>query len=136
MTISLKNKSAVIHPTNSNGSHIRHPPELRAFYYHPPPCCHRVLYFVGGTFFGSASNFWYRQLLEGLVQQCGVAIVATFIPATVLQSPLQHVALAKRVREQFEMAYESVLQDEYSDAALQGAHLCHAWHSLFSRQAI
>jgi hypothetical protein len=49
---------------------------------------------------------------------------------------LQHVALAKRVREQFEMAYESVLQDEYSDAALQGAHLCHAWHSLFSRQAI
>jgi hypothetical protein len=95
------------------------------------PTC--IIHFVGGTFFGSAANFWYRQLLEGLVQQCGVAVVATSIPATVLQSPLQHVALAKQVREQFEMAYESVLQDEYSDAALHDVPICAFGHSLGAR---
>ena len=91
-----------------------------------------VFHFTGGTFFGSAPNFWYRQLLEDLVRHTQAAIVATSIPLTLNRSPLQHVDLAKKIRKQFHTAYRDVLADEYGQA-IQSVPVCGIGHSLGAR---
>ena len=91
-----------------------------------------VYHFTGGTFFGSAPNFWYRQLLEDLVRHTQAAIVATSIPLTLTRSPLQHVDLAKKIRKQFQIAYRDVLADEYGQD-IKSVPVCGMGHSLGSR---
>ncbi len=104
----------------------------------PPPSVAlptTVLHFTGGTFFGSAPALWYRRLLEDLVRNTQCAVIATPIPVTLLQSPLEHVSLAKRVHRQFQLAWRDVLLDEYgSDIAR--VPVCAVGHSLGARLMI
>ena len=92
-----------------------------------------VLHFVGGTGVGSAPTVWYRRLLHDVVEQTQVAVVATSIPVTLLQSPLQHVPLARKLSRQLHIAYEDVLCDEYGKSAMKDIPLCGLGHSLGSR---
>jgi hypothetical protein len=94
------------------------------------PTC--VIHFTGGTFFGSAPNLWYRQLLQDIVKNTQAAVIATSIPVTLLQSPLQHVKLAKKVQQQFQTAWKDVLLDEYGEE-LQNVPVCGMGHSLGAR---
>jgi hypothetical protein len=94
------------------------------------PTC--VIHFTGGTFFGSAPNLWYRQLLQDIVKNTQAAVIATSIPVTLLQSPLQHVKLAKKVQRQFQTAWKDVLYDEYGEN-LQHVPVCGLGHSLGAR---
>jgi hypothetical protein len=94
------------------------------------PTC--VIHFTGGTFFGSAPNLWYRQLLQDIVKNTQAAVIATSIPVTLLQSPLQHVKLAKKVQQQFQTAWKDVLYDEYGEE-LQNVPVCGMGHSLGAR---
>jgi hypothetical protein len=94
------------------------------------PTC--VIHFTGGTFFGSAPNLWYRQLLQDIVKNTQCAVIATSIPVTLLQSPLQHVKLAKKVQQQFQTAWKDVLYDEYGEE-LQNVPVCGMGHSLGAR---
>jgi Protein of unknown function (DUF1350) len=96
-----------------------------------PPTC--VIHFVGGTFFGSSPTVWYGKLLRDVVRHSSAAVIASSIPVTVLQSPLQHVQLAKKVARQFEAAYNDVLVDEYGAEALRTVPMCALGHSLGSR---
>jgi Protein of unknown function (DUF1350) len=96
-----------------------------------PPTC--IIHFVGGTFFGSSPTVWYGKLLRDVVRHSSAAVVASSIPLTVLQSPLQHVQLAKKVARQFEAAYNDVLVDEYGADALRSVPVCALGHSLGSR---
>jgi Protein of unknown function (DUF1350) len=96
-----------------------------------PPTC--VIHFVGGTFFGSSPTVWYGKLLRDVVRHSSAAVIASSIPVTVLQSPLQHVQLAKKVARQFEAAYNDVLVDEYGAEALRTVPICALGHSLGSR---
>jgi len=101
----------------------------------PPPTVllpTTVIHFTGGTFFGSAPNLWYRQLLQDIVKNTQAVVVATSIPVTLLQSPLQHVKLAKKIQRQFETAWRDVLVDEYGDD-LQTVPICGLGHSLGAR---
>ncbi|GKY90779.1 hypothetical protein MPSEU_000050700 [Mayamaea pseudoterrestris] len=91
-----------------------------------------VFHFTGGTLFGSAPNVWYRQLLEDLVKHTQAAIVATSIPLTLHRSPLQHIDLAKKIRKQFQTAYNDVMVDEYGDE-VQSVPICGIGHSLGAR---
>lgn len=104
----------------------------------PPPSVAlptTVIHFTGGTFFGSAPALWYRRLLEDLVRQTQCAVVATPIPVTLLQSPLEHVSLAKRVHRQFQLAWRDVLLDEYGQGISQ-VPVCAMGHSLGARLMI
>jgi len=118
-----------------------------------------VIHFVGGTFFGSAPQFWYKSFLQDLVQHTNAVVVATSIPVTVgslwgssagdddarrrggrsssspmsSSSPLNHVALAKKLSRQFQVAWEDVLVDEYGPKALEQVSVCGLGHSLGSR---
>ena len=101
----------------------------------PPPSVDRptvVLHFVGGTFFGSSPNVWYRRLLEEIVQNTQAAVIATSIPVTLWQSPLQHVRLSRQIQRQFQTAWREVLLDEYGDELLK-VPVCGLGHSLGSR---
>lgn len=101
----------------------------------PPPSVARptiVLHFVGGTFFGSSPSIWYRRLLEEIVQNTQAAVIATSIPVTLWQSPLQHVRLARQVERQFQTAWREILLDEYGDDLTQ-VPTCALGHSLGSR---
>jgi hypothetical protein len=91
-----------------------------------------VLHFVGGTLFGSAPSVWYQQLLRDLVQHTNVAVLATSIPVTIRQSPLQHVALARTVQRQFRTAWRDVLLDEYGED-VRHVPVCGVGHSLGAR---
>ena len=95
-------------------------------------CPTSVIHFVGGTFFGSAPSLWYNSFLQELVKNTQVAIVATSIPVTVFQSPLQHVTLAKKLERQFQVAWRDVLIDEYGEK-MSGVSACGLGHSLGSR---
>ena len=95
-------------------------------------CPTSVVHFVGGTFFGSAPALWYNNFLEELVKNTQMAVVATSIPVTVFQSPLEHVALAKKLDRQFQVAWRDVLVDEYGDKMADVA-VCGLGHSLGSR---
>ena len=104
----------------------------------PPPSVAlptTVIHFTGGTFFGSAPSLWYRRLLEDLVRNTQCAVVATPIPVTLLQSPLEHVSLAKRVHRQFQLAWRDVLLDEYGQDIAQ-VPVCAMGHSLGARLMI
>lgn len=104
----------------------------------PPPSVSlpvTIIHFTGGTFFGSAPALWYRRLLEDLVRHTQAAVVATSIPVTVLQSPLEHVTLAKRVQKQFQVAWRDVLLDEYGPD-LRDVPVCAMGHSLGARLMI
>lgn len=92
-----------------------------------------ILHFVGGTFFGSLPQVWYRSLLEGLVRNTQCAIVVTPIPVTLLKSPLQHVSLSRKLRSAFENAWTTVLEDEYGADVLKDIPLCGCGHSLGAR---
>jgi len=98
-----------------------------------------ILHFVGGTFTGSAPNFWYRLFLEDIVRHTSTAIVATSIPVTLTRSPLQHVRLAQTLQRQFQAAYEAILVDEYggggssSQQRLRQVPICGLGHSLGAR---
>lgn len=119
-------------PTDAGTAHVLLPPPTQRL-----PTC--IIHFVGGTFFGSTPHVWYHQLLEDLVRHSSAAIVATSIPVTVLQSPLQHVELAKKLRQQFQAAYRQVLVDEYEGGTdddrglLRDVPLCGLGHSLGAR---
>jgi pimeloyl-ACP methyl ester carboxylesterase len=76
-----------------------------------------VLHFCGGTFFGSSPKLWYGPLLEGIVRATQCTIVATAIPVSLVESPLQHVMLSRKLQRQFQSAYVNVLEDEYGDIA-------------------
>ena len=91
-----------------------------------------VLHFVGGTFFGSSPNIWYRRLLEEIVQNTQAAVIATSIPVTLWQSPLQHVRLSRQIERQFQTAWREILLDEYGDE-LSKVPVCGLGHSLGSR---
>ncbi|GAX26989.1 hypothetical protein FisN_9Lh297 [Fistulifera solaris] len=104
----------------------------------PPPLVAlptTVIHFTGGTFFGSAPALWYRRLLEDMVRNTQCAVVATPIPVTLLQSPLEHVSLAKRVHRQFQLAWRDVLLDEYGSDIAQ-VPVCAMGHSLGARLMI
>ena len=99
-----------------------------------------ILHFVGGTFTGSAPNFWYRLFLEDIVRHTSTAIVATSIPVTLTRSPLQHVRLAQTLQRQFQAAYEAILVDEYGGGGsgqqrqqLRQVPICGLGHSLGAR---
>jgi Protein of unknown function (DUF1350) len=84
----------------------------------PPPSValpSAIVHFCGGTVTGSAPHVWYHALLSDLVRHCNCAIVASTIPVTVAQSPLNHVRLATIVQRQFSTAYQTILMDEYYD---------------------
>ena len=91
-----------------------------------------VLHFVGGTFFGSSPNIWYRRLLEEIVQNTQAAVIATSIPVTLWQSPLEHVRLSRQIQRQFQTAWREVLLDEYGDEAMK-VPVAGLGHSLGSR---
>jgi len=93
----------------------------------PPvrPTC--IIHFLGGTFFGSAPTVWYP--LTELAHQTSAAIVATSIPLSL--KPLDHVALAKQVSEQFTDACVQVLEDEYG--RIDDLPICGIGHSLGAR---
>eukprot|EP00977_Amphora_coffeiformis_P019633 scaffold7349_cov173-Amphora_coffeaeformis.AAC.114 len=101
----------------------------------PPPSVDRptiVLHFVGGTFFGSSPSIWYRRILEEIVQNTQAAVIATSIPVTLWQSPLQHVRLSRQIERQFQTAWREVLLDEYGEE-LTKVPVCGLGHSLGSR---
>ena len=101
----------------------------------PPPSVDKptiVLHFVGGTFFGSSPSLWYRRLLEEIVQNTQAAVIATSIPVTLWQSPLQHVRLSRQIERQFQTAWREILLDEYGDE-LSSVPVCGLGHSLGSR---
>jgi hypothetical protein len=50
-----------------------------------------------------------------------------------MQSPLQHVQLAQKIRRQFQTAWWNVLVDEYGQDALAGVPVCGLGHSLGAR---
>jgi hypothetical protein len=92
--------------------------ETEALVLLPPEAVQRpsaVLHFVGGTFFGSLPKIYYRSFLEGLVRNTQCAVVVTPIPVTLLRSPLQHIALGRKLQASFETAWKSVLEDEYGN---------------------
>jgi hypothetical protein len=91
-----------------------------------------VLHFVGGTFFGSSPSIWYRRLLEEIVENTQAVVVATSIPVTLWQSPLQHIRLSRQIERQFQTAWREVLLDEYGDE-LASVPVCGIGHSLGSR---
>ncbi|KAL7577744.1 hypothetical protein ACA910_010506 [Epithemia clementina (nom. ined.)] len=95
-------------------------------------CPTAVIHFVGGTFFGSAPSLWYNSFLEELVKHTQVAVVATSIPVTIFQSPLEHVSLAKKLERQFQVAWRDVLIDEYGEK-MSNVSVCGLGHSLGSR---
>lgn len=92
-----------------------------------------VIHFCGGTFFGSAPKLWYGPLLEGLCRATQCVIVATAIPITWTENPLQHVLLSRKLQRQFQTAYVTVLEDEYGDTALSDVPVVALGHSLGSR---
>lgn len=92
-----------------------------------------VIHFVGGTFFGSLPQIYYRTLLESLVRNTSCAIVVTPIPVTVLKSPLQHISLGRKLQEALDLAWKVVLQDEYGSSVLSDVPLCGMGHSLGAR---
>jgi hypothetical protein len=112
-------------PTDAGVVHVLLPPPTVLL-----PTC--VIHFTGGTFFGSAPNLWYRQLLQDIVKHTQAAVIATSIPVTLLQSPLEHVKLAKKVQRQFQTAWTDVLYDEYG-TDLQNVPVCGLGHSLGAR---
>lgn len=102
----------------------------------PPPSVATptaILHFVGGTVTGSAPNVWYRTLLQDLVRHTSCAVLATSIPVTITQSPLDHVRVAANLRRQWLAAYQDILVDEYGSAALQSVPVCGLGHSLGAR---
>lgn len=111
--------------TPDGTAHVLLPPQSATL-----PTC--VIHFVGGTFFGSAPNVWYRRLLEDAVRHTQCAVVATSIPPTFLQSPLEHVQLSRKVHRQFQTAWQDVLLDEYGDD-IKSMPVCGIGHSLGSR---
>ena len=98
-----------------------------------------IVHFVGGTFFGSSPNVWYNYFLKEIVKHTNVAVIATSIPVTVgvslsgEKSPLNHVALAKKLGKQFQMAFRDVLVDEYGAKNVVNLPVCGLGHSLGSR---
>lgn len=101
----------------------------------PPPSTDRptiVLHFVGGTFFGSSPSVWYRRVLEEIVQNTQAAVIATSVPVTLWQSPLQHVRLSRQIERQFQTAWREILLDEYGEELSQ-VPVCGLGHSLGSR---
>lgn len=109
-------------PTEAGNAHVLLPPPSVAL-----PSC--IIHFTGGTLFGSAPNLWYRQLLEDIVRHTQSAVVASSIPVTLLQSPLQHVSLGKKIQRQFQTAWREVLLDEYGED-LENVPVCGMGHSL------
>jgi Protein of unknown function (DUF1350) len=102
----------------------------------PPPSVSQptcIVHFVGGTFMGSAPNVWYRTLLQDIVRHTSCAVIATSIPVTISQSPLNHVRLSQQLLQQFRIAYRDVLVDEYGSEVLQLIPLCGIGHSLGAR---
>ena len=101
----------------------------------PPPSVDlptTIIHFVGGTFFGSAPRLWYKQLLEDIVKHTQAAVIASSIPVTLLQSPLQHISLSRQIQRQFQTAWREVLLDEYGQD-VQKLPVCGLGHSLGSR---
>jgi hypothetical protein len=92
-----------------------------------------VIHFCGGTFFGSYPKLWYRQLLEGIVRHMSCVVVATSIPVKLLNNPLQHVKLSKRIQRQFRAAYQNVVVDEYGQEDLENVPIVGLGHSLGAR---
>lgn len=76
-----------------------------------------VIHFCGGTLFGSSPKLWYGPLLEGIVRATQCTVVATSIPVTIVENPLQHVTLSRKLQRQFQSAYVDILEDEYGDIA-------------------
>jgi Protein of unknown function (DUF1350) len=102
----------------------------------PPPSVSQptcIVHFVGGTFMGSAPNVWYRTLLQDIVRHTSCAVIATSVPVTISQSPLNHVKLSNQLLQQFRIAYRDVLADEYGAELLQAIPLCGIGHSLGAR---
>lgn len=91
-----------------------------------------IIHFCGGTFFGSAPNIWYRKLMEDVVKHTDAVVVASTIPVTLLQSPLQHVSLSRQIQRQFHTAYREILLDEYTESVHQ-VPVCAMGHSLGAR---
>jgi pimeloyl-ACP methyl ester carboxylesterase len=71
--------------------------------------------------------------LEGLCRATQCVIVATAIPVTWTENPLQHVLLSRKLQRQFQTAYVTVLEDEYGDTALADVPVVALGHSLGSR---
>jgi pimeloyl-ACP methyl ester carboxylesterase len=90
-----------------------------------------VIHFCGGTFFGSSPKLWYGPLLEGIVRATQCTVVATSIPVTLTENPLQHVTLSRKLQRQFQSAYVDVLEDEYGD--ITDVPIVALGHSLGSR---
>jgi hypothetical protein len=111
--------------TDAGTAHILLPPRSVSL-----PTC--VLHFTGGTFFGSAPQIWYRQLLEDIVKHTQAVVVATSIPVTLLQSPLEHTKLSRKLQHQFQTAWREVLVDEYGES-IQNVPVCGMGHSLGAR---
>jgi hypothetical protein len=76
-----------------------------------------IVHFCGGTFFGSSPKLWYGPLLEGLVRATSCIVIATAIPITLAENPLQHVLLSRKLQRQFQSAYVNVVEDEYGDVS-------------------
>ena len=76
-----------------------------------------IVHFCGGTVFGSSPKLWYGPLLEGLVRATSCVVIATAIPITLVENPLQHVLLSRKLQRQFQSAYVNVVEDEYGDVS-------------------
>jgi hypothetical protein len=70
--------------------------------------------------------------LEEIVENTQAVVVATSIPVTLWQSPLQHIRLSRQIERQFQTAWREVLLDEYGDE-LATVPVCGIGHSLGSR---
>jgi hypothetical protein len=92
-----------------------------------------VIHFVGGTFFGSSPKLWYASLLEEIVRATQCTIVATPIPVTFWNNPLQHVPLSRKLARRFQSAYTNILEDEYGHEVLKDIPIVGMGHSLGAR---
>jgi len=121
---------------SSSDSDGRRDGKTQALVLLPPAAVERptaIIHFVGGTFFGSNPELWYRSLLESIVRSTSVAIVVTPIPVTLFKNPLQHIRLSQKLQTSFKHAWFTVLEDEYGADVLQDIPLCGLGHSLGAR---
>lgn len=93
-----------------------------------------IIHFVGGTIFGSYPTQFYSDLLESVAKKTNSVVIATNIPITLNQNPLNHLALSNRIVRNFREAYFEILCDEYGEAgAITNVPIVGVGHSLGAR---
>jgi hypothetical protein len=92
-----------------------------------------IIHFIGGTLFGSYPLKFYSPLLEQIATQSNSIIIATSIPITLSQNPLNHYLIAKSTVLDFNRAYREVVADEYGSSVADEMRIVGLGHSLGSR---